>query len=199
MHHSNRKFWDHCSNIYPNWFKGPNRILEVGSLNVNGSVRDHFSGFTEYVGVDWRPGPCVDVVCLAENMSFDHTFDVVISASMLEHDPNWIKSIERIVQYVDPEKGALFLSWGAAKNGAHCANTAVDGKHHALKAGLVLAELNRLGIYIHEFHYEGNLPYVKKKWLVRGGIGEVVLFGVKNRKLVNGNPTIDELIKEDCC
>ena len=38
-------------------------VLECGSYNVNGSVRGLFAA-REYVGLDWRPGPGVDVVSL---------------------------------------------------------------------------------------------------------------------------------------
>lgn len=60
--------------------------LEVGSLDVNGSVRPLFSG--HYTGVDMRDGPGVDVVAKADSLPFpDTAFDVVVSTEMLEHDP----------------------------------------------------------------------------------------------------------------
>lgn len=64
----------------------PKRTLEVGSLDVNGSVRPLFRG--TYVGVDMRAGPGVDVVATADALPFvDASFDVVVSTEMLEHDP----------------------------------------------------------------------------------------------------------------
>lgn len=33
------------------------RVLEIGSYDVNGSVREIFGGCSEYVGVDLREGP----------------------------------------------------------------------------------------------------------------------------------------------
>jgi SAM-dependent methyltransferase len=63
-------------------------VLEVGSLNVNGSVRRFFSGGS-YVGVDMREGPDVDLVLNAHAL-YPHfaseSFDVVVSTEMLEHD-----------------------------------------------------------------------------------------------------------------
>lgn len=68
--------------------------LEVGSLDVNGSVRSLFGD--PYVGVDMRPGPGVDVVATADALPFDDaSFDVVVSTEMLEHDPSpWLSLAE---------------------------------------------------------------------------------------------------------
>lgn len=68
--------------------------LEVGSLDVNGTVRGYFSG--PYVGVDMRDGPSVDIVATADALPFDaDAFDVVVSTEMLEHDPApWLSLAE---------------------------------------------------------------------------------------------------------
>lgn len=68
--------------------------LEVGSLDVNGSVRSLFSG--GYTGIDMRDGPGVDIVGTADALPFvAHRFDVVVSTEMLEHDPSpWLSLAE---------------------------------------------------------------------------------------------------------
>jgi SAM-dependent methyltransferase len=59
--------------------------LEVGSLDVNGSVRGSFKG--PYVGVDMRDGPGVDQVANAHALPFDDaSFELVVSTETLEHD-----------------------------------------------------------------------------------------------------------------
>lgn len=70
------------------------RVLELGSYNVNGSVRKLFTG--EYVGIDRKEGPGVDEVMYASALSFpDGSFDTVISTSQLEHDPTfWLTLAE---------------------------------------------------------------------------------------------------------
>jgi predicted SAM-dependent methyltransferase len=60
--------------------------LEIGSRNVNGTVRGFFTG--RYTGMDLEAGPCVDIVGDAHsplNYHFD-TYDTVICLEMLEHD-----------------------------------------------------------------------------------------------------------------
>jgi len=70
------------------------KVLEVGSYNVNGSLRDRIFGnlcVAEYVGVDLQlQQGYVDVVVDASALPFrDESFDVVISTETLEHVEDW--------------------------------------------------------------------------------------------------------------
>lgn len=64
------------------------RVLEMGSLNVNGTVRDLFADVAfGYLGIDGRLGPGVDYPCFSWATPFaDESFDVIVSTEMLEHD-----------------------------------------------------------------------------------------------------------------
>jgi SAM-dependent methyltransferase len=67
------------------------RWLEVGSLNVNGSLRTYAERFTRprwYYGIDRIPGPGVDALADAADLK-DQVADVVITTEMLEHAPDW--------------------------------------------------------------------------------------------------------------
>ncbi len=80
------------------------RILEVGSLNVNGSLREGIDRLkpSSYVGIDIKSGPCVDQVCNAEDLISvfgNESFDFVLSTCTLEHVENWklcISNIKRV-------------------------------------------------------------------------------------------------------
>jgi SAM-dependent methyltransferase len=90
------------------------RVLEVGSLDVNGSVRDDIMAFgpAEYVGIDIRPGPGVDVVCDAGDLveTFgENAFDVVISTELLEHARDWRRIISNIKRVTKPN-GVMIVS-----------------------------------------------------------------------------------------
>jgi len=79
------------------------RVLEIGSMDVNGSLRDAAEPTTHYVGVDLEAGPAVDVVVKpGEKLPFDDdSFDLVMASSAFEHDPRfWETFIEmcRVVQ-----------------------------------------------------------------------------------------------------
>jgi len=71
-------------------------VLEVGALDVNGSVRSLFGKVERYVGIDQLAGKGVDHVANAHAIPFEHdVFDVVVSTEMLEHDPEpWLSVSE---------------------------------------------------------------------------------------------------------
>ena len=73
-------------------FAGQN-VLEVGSMNVNGSVRPLFAAAASYTGVDLFGGPGVDLQMNAHALAFaDASFDTVVSTEMLEHDDEFWRS-----------------------------------------------------------------------------------------------------------
>jgi SAM-dependent methyltransferase len=90
------------------------RVLEVGSLDVNGSVRGDIVALApaEYVGIDIRPGPGVDVLCdagdLVERFG-ENAFDVVVSTELLEHARDWRRIISNIKRVTRPN-GVMLVS-----------------------------------------------------------------------------------------
>lgn len=90
------------------------RIIEIGSYDVNGSLRSVIESLNpfEYVGVDLKEGPGVDVVCSAEDVlkCFEkESFDVVISTEMIEHVKDWRKVISNI-KNICKFGGIIFIS-----------------------------------------------------------------------------------------
>jgi SAM-dependent methyltransferase len=91
----------------------PLRTLEIGSRDVNGSVRSLFTG--EYVGLDAQTGKGVDVLATSWDIPFNrNTFDVVVSTSMLEHDRYFWRTLQNVSWVLKP--GGYFIlttvSWG---------------------------------------------------------------------------------------
>jgi len=74
------------------------RVLDVGSLDVNGSLRylTVSRDCRSYVGVDMRPGRGVDVVARAEALPFRQPFDLVICTEMLEHAYEWQRALDGV-------------------------------------------------------------------------------------------------------
>ncbi len=65
-------------------------MLEVGSYDVNGTVRGIFGGAESYIGVDLVEGPGVDVIGYGHELDHpDGSFDAAISGECFEHDPHW--------------------------------------------------------------------------------------------------------------
>lgn len=87
-HQEQRDFLQRLKKEVPEWFHNVD-VLEVGSLNINGTVRDFFQPIS-YVGVDVAEGPGVDLVAEGQNLNYpDDHFDVAISAECFEHNPHW--------------------------------------------------------------------------------------------------------------
>ena len=79
------------------------RVLEVGSRDVNGSLRSYFSD-CDYLGVDIEPGPGVDIVghlCDVTNLIED-SYDVILCTNVSEHDPRWRQTLLNCVDRVSP-------------------------------------------------------------------------------------------------
>lgn len=117
MHQQAMQFLTEMQKQFPASFEG--NVLECGSLNINGSAR-HLFDATEYIGVDSKEGKDVDYVSLTHefNAKPDEYFDTVISTEMLEHDPFWHKSIDKMVRFVKPG-GALIITYAGPKRPKH--------------------------------------------------------------------------------
>ncbi len=72
----------------------PAKILEIGSQDINGTLRDHCPRNAEYIGLDFEKGKGVDVVIAGTsdwNIPDDH-FDMIMASSVFEHDKTFWKT-----------------------------------------------------------------------------------------------------------
>ena len=64
-------------------------IVEIGSANVNGSIRPMFQG-SAYTGVDLAAGPGVEIVGSGHEVAIAaDSVDLAISCECFEHNPMW--------------------------------------------------------------------------------------------------------------
>lgn len=92
--------------MYPDYFVRK-QVLEIGSLNINGSIRQFFEQCA-YVGVDLGEGRDVDVVAKGEDLTYDDgSFDVVASCECFEHNPEWVATLNNMIRM---SRGLVFFS-----------------------------------------------------------------------------------------
>ena len=85
------------------------KVLEIGSLDINGSMRPIFYPFAEkYIGIDAQDGPGVDIVTDATEYLSPGYFDVIICAEVFEHTPDWKKIINN--SYNNLVDGGIFIA-----------------------------------------------------------------------------------------
>ena len=67
------------------------KTLDIGSLDINGSVKDLF---TDYIGLDMRIGRNVDIQANSNFLPFkDSVFDNVLCLETLEHDAQFWQTL----------------------------------------------------------------------------------------------------------
>jgi SAM-dependent methyltransferase len=111
-------FIDEVRTVFPRHFKGA-RVLEIGSLDINGTIRNRFEG-CQYTGLDVAEGPGVDVACQGQDYDApDASFDTVISCEVMEHNPAWRETFRNMVRLCRPD-GLVVMTcatWGRAEHG----------------------------------------------------------------------------------
>lgn len=97
------------------------RVLEVGSYNVNGSLRSHVQSMkpAQYLGIDLQNGPGVDYAVDFCAMTpqrvkdlWPEPFDLVISTEMLEHAEDWRAAINNMKSVLKPGGWLLLTTRG---------------------------------------------------------------------------------------
>ena len=74
-------------------------VLEIGSLDVNGNIRNLFNFSKEYVGIDLEKGPNVDLVLNGIDIDkLNKSFDIIISCECFEHAKDWKVIFEKMCQ-----------------------------------------------------------------------------------------------------
>lgn len=98
------------------------RILEVGSRDINGSVRKHFGG-AHYHGIDMVDGDGVDEVANIEFGSWciDHlnNYDIVVCTEMLEHSARPWLAVNNMWNVLRNPGGVLLLTTRGFGYGYH--------------------------------------------------------------------------------
>lgn len=98
-------------------------VLEVGSRNVNGGIRDLFPG-SDYLGIDIADGPGVDIVVDASNgWTPPQRYALVVCCETFEHTARWPAIVANIAAWLAPS-GICLLTMAGPRRAAH---SGIDG------------------------------------------------------------------------
>lgn len=85
------RFIEFIKSIFPEYFS-ESTVLEIGALDINGSVRKFFNSCT-YTGIDIGAGKGVDIISHGEDFPAKaNSYDVVLSCECMEHNPEYAKT-----------------------------------------------------------------------------------------------------------
>lgn len=149
------------------------RVLEIGSYDVNGSPRPIFAACAEYVGIDERAGPDVDIVASARDYQGGEAFDVVVCAEVLEHAANPMEVLACAWRALRWNGGRLILTAASVGRKPHgCNGGAVGpGKHYAnvdtRALQIMLGAIGFTGVRIEYYPQRGDVYAVAEKILKR--------------------------------
>lgn len=117
MHKEADRFVAECANLIL-----PERGLDVGGRDVNGSCRSHFQGCA-WTGIDIMDGPGVDIVADFATWSPDKSYDLVLCTEVFEHTPYWREMIDKAYECL--VSGGYFVVTAATD--PRTPHSAIDG------------------------------------------------------------------------
>lgn len=94
------------------FIKTPGRVLEIGSKDITGNVREYFSDAKSFTGTDMERGFNVDLIIDAHNLlkKFKkNSFDTILCFEMLEHDREFWTTV-KIMHALVKKRGYLLIS-----------------------------------------------------------------------------------------
>jgi SAM-dependent methyltransferase len=121
MSHPQQKFFIQNTLHNLNHYSENKKVLEVGSLNINGTDRVFFKN-CEYIGIDIAQGKDVDLVYRGENFCDNaNTFDCVISSEMFEHNKEYDKCFLNMIRLLKRD-GLIVFTCASAGRRQHGTN-----------------------------------------------------------------------------
>jgi len=105
-HERQQDFYQRVKQHLPKYFTDV-KILDIGSLDLNGNNKQFFDSPFYYIGVDLGKGENVDVVCPGHLYDSGFLFDVVTSSECFEHDMYYSRTLQNMIKLLRP--GGLML------------------------------------------------------------------------------------------
>jgi len=118
-HPEQQKFFEQLAILFPDHFIDNVNVLEIGSQDINGTVRDYFQPETNYLGLDLGIAKGVDWTIPGELVELpDQWARVCISTECFEHAATWEQILLNMIR-ITQEDGLLILSIAGHGRASH--------------------------------------------------------------------------------
>jgi SAM-dependent methyltransferase len=114
-HQQQRDYCISVKNRHPTLFKNTS-VLDVGSLDINGSNHYLFEENYDYVGIDIIEGRNVNYIGRSHTYHREEPFDVAISTECFEHDEFWKESFQNMYNLLKPAGLLMFTCASEGRN-----------------------------------------------------------------------------------
>jgi len=158
-------------------------VLEVGSKNVNGSVRPIVMNLkpNSYIGVDIVHGPDVDKICDIQDLITEfgiESFDAVFCTEVLEHIENWVGGIHNLKGVLKPG-GILIVS--TPSKGFHYHSYPSDfWRYEVMDMQIIFSDMEIVSIFT--VHKGVIVRACKPKEFKEIGLDEYKLYSMQTNK-----------------
>lgn len=120
-HQAQEEFIKNCFSRFHSIILNSKNILEVGSQDINGSVKDYFPNLNSknWVGLDIGYGKNVDFVIPGEIIQLPNGWaDIVISSECFEHAKNWSEILLNMIRITHSDS-LIILTFAGKGRPAH--------------------------------------------------------------------------------
>jgi SAM-dependent methyltransferase len=145
-------------------------VIDIGSLDVNGSLKPIFNKCHRYLGIDQCVGKNVNIVSTSHNIPLNNNFaDIIVSSSCFEHDDMfWLTFLEmcRLL------KNGGYLYINAPSNGPYHAHPTDNWRFYkdSWKALEQWGSYNKYNIALVESYLDPHTSNCSSKWIDSVGI-----------------------------
>jgi hypothetical protein len=166
-------------------FYKQSRVLEIGSYDVNGSVRSNFKYVHEYIGVDLIPGPSVDIVSKGHLYRDKSKFHIVLSVESFEHNSDWFKTFINMVNLADQDAIVIFTC--ATKGRLEHGTYRTDPFSSPGTASIDNSYYRNLGIDDFEKIPDFDKYFISHGFYVNHLTKDIYFYGLKSNKRIDVN------------
>ena len=118
-HPEQENYFEHLKIRFAEEISNAENIVEIGSSDLNGSVRKYFKKESLYFGVDLHPGKGVDSIIPGELLQLPTSWaDITISTECFEHARNWKEILLNMIR-ITKHDGLVFLTFAGIGRNTH--------------------------------------------------------------------------------